>query len=332
MAVCSNLVRSIALLLIVAFSKLTMQAIIIIFIAGDVCELLLCIFITRRIIQVPVKLLWNTKGYKDLLTESLPQLGVAIFTSVMARFDWIFLGLFTTNIVVANYSFAYKLFEVASLPLLVIAPVLIPRFTRLFHTQSTELPELKKTDLFILLRMEMLIASFTALVLNICWVPVIDGLTQGKYGAVNKHTILFLSAGLPFLYLNNYLWTINFAKGRLKMIFYTFLASFLVNLAGDIILIPFLDAEGAAIACLLALASQSIAYLYYTKLEGVQQNSWPVLIAPACAWTSGLLATMFISNTWMILLSATGIFLLLLLITRQLRMADLAVLKRVAGL
>ena len=101
----------------------------------------------------------------------------------------------------------------------------------------------KLNDLFVLLRFEMIIASLVALVLNILWVPVIDFITHGKYGAVNRYTILILSACMPFLYVNNFLWTINFAKGHLKMIFYIFFITFLVNVIGDIILIPFFRAK-----------------------------------------------------------------------------------------
>lgn len=332
MSVTSNVIRSILLILLAMLSHLSLSLIIIIFIAGDLIELLVCILITHRIIKVPVSLQWNKKEYAGLFKESLPQLGVAVFTSLIARFDWIFLGLFTTSAILANYSFAYKIFEVATLPMLVVAPVLIPRFTKIFHPAANEAGAGKINDLFVLLRIEMGIASFVALVLNICWIPVIDLITAGKYGSVNVHTILLLSATMPFLYLNNYLWTVNFARGRLKMIFYVYAASFLVNVFANIILIPLYKAEGAAVAYLLTIVSQSLIYLYQTKLKGLGKPGLAVLLCPACAIASALAASFIFDNNWLQLLAACSFYLLLLVMTRQLLLSDWSVFKRVTGL
>ena len=178
----------------------------------------------------------------------------------------------------------------------------------------------------------MIIASLVALVLNILWVPVIDLITQNKYGAVNRQTILLLSASTPFLYFNNFLWTINFAKGRLKMIFYVFFTSFLFNLVGDIVLIPFFGAEGAAIAYLIAIIVQSILYLKQTKLDGLKTNSYCVLLCPAIAIISGILSTLLFDPSWMILLSALILYFFFLYLTRQIRSSDWLVFKRISGL
>ena len=331
MSVCSNVVRSIALLLLAGLQQLDLTTIVIIFIAGDLLELLVCFFVTQHVIRIPVIVRWNKKGYSDLLKESLPQFGVAVFTSVIARFDWIFLGLFAGTIIVADYSFAYKVFEMATLPMLIVAPVLIPRFTKIFHPSAVAIATEKISDLFVLLRMEMMIASLTALVLNILWVPVIDLVTAGKYGEVNRYTILILSASMPFLYLNNFLWTINFAKGRLKMIFYNFAITFCINVIADIILIPLYKAEGAAVGYLLAIVGQSAFYLYKTRVAGLEKAGISLLLCPVAATASGLAATWLFSNTWAILFTAIFSFFFLLFITRQLRRNDLPVLRRVTG-
>lgn len=278
MSICSNVLHSLALIIFAALGQLDIYVIIIIFIAGDLVEFLLCLFIMQYIIKVRVNLKWNKNEYRRLVKEALPQFGVTVFSSAPARLDWIFIGLIAGNIILAEYSFAYKVFEFATLPMLVIAPVLIPRFTKLFHPSANEVPLDKTNDLYVLLRLEMIIASLAALVLVILWTPVIDLLTSNKYGAVNRNTILLLSASMPFLYFNNFLWIINFAKGRLKMIFYVFLVSFIFNLVGDIVLIPFFNAEGAAFAYLLAIIVQSVIYLHQTKLEGLKQNNYAVVL------------------------------------------------------
>jgi O-antigen/teichoic acid export membrane protein len=332
MAVCSNVLRSILLIAFALWGQFNLYTIVIIFIAGDVAELLLCIIIMRYVIKVPVILKWNKAEYSGLIRESLPQSGVAVFTSALTRLDWIFLGLLANNIILAEYSFAYKVFEVATLPMLVIAPVLIPRFTRLFHPSTPELSSVKANDLLVLFRLEMMIASLTGLVLCILWSPVIDLLTQDKYGGVNQYTIILLSASMPFLYFNNFLWTINFARGKLKMIFYVFLVSFIVNLVGDIILIPFFKAEGAAVAYLVAIITQSIIYFQRTELKGLGKNVHAVLLCPVIALGVGYLAAIVFDATWMILAGSIIFFILLMYFTRQLRNSDWTVFKRVSGL
>ncbi|MEP6673911.1 MAG: oligosaccharide flippase family protein [Ferruginibacter sp.] len=331
MSICSNLVRSIALLVLSAFGNTDLSTIIFIFIIGDLSELILCIFITIKVIKIPVRLQWNKKNYTGLFRESIPQLGVAVITSIIARFDWIFLGIFTSSIILADYSFAYKVFEMSTLPLLVIAPVLISRFAKLFHPAAAKLSVDKTAGIIMLLKMEMLIASFTAMVLNILWVPVIDLITHGKYGFVNRQTILILSACMPFLYLNNFLWTINFSKGRLKMIFYVFLFTLLANLAGDIILIPFFKGEGAAIGYLLAMITQSFLYFRQTNIDGLKKNSYCIILFPCFAAISGYCAYWLLPNSFLALITATIFYFLLLIVTKQLRYEDWLSLKRITG-
>lgn len=328
MSVCSNLIRSVALMALAFYGKIDLFAVVLIFIAGDAAEFMLSLLIMRFMIKVPVRMSFAKETYAGLVKEALPQLGVTIFSSVLARFDWILLGLLAGNVILANYSFAYKVVEVATMPLLIIAPVLIPRFTKLFLSPGAEN---KSSDLAVLLRVEMIIASLFSLLLNMLWIPVIDPFTAGKYGSVNQHTILLLSAAMPFLYFNNFLWTINFAKGKLKMIFYVFLISFLVNVAGDVLLIPFFKAEGAAVAYLSAIVVQLLLYLRQTELAVLRLEMIPVFICPVLAAASGLFSIAFIGDTWSAASVAVISYFLLLLLFRQLRKADLAVIKRITG-
>ncbi|MES1226498.1 MAG: oligosaccharide flippase family protein, partial [Bacteroidota bacterium] len=332
MSVSSNVVRSLALVILALSGHLSHNLVIFIFVGGDLFELLCCILIIQYIIKVPVSIKWNKREYISLFKESLPQMGVSIFTSVIARFDWIIIGLFTSTVILANYSFAYKIFEMATLPMLVVAPVLIPRFTKLFHPGSP-LPNSNRIDeLFALLRIEMIVSSFVALILNIIWVPVIDLASNGKYGSINSTTIMVLSASMPFLYFNNFLWTVNFAKGRLKMIFFVFAASFLINVIANIFLTPVYKAEGAAAAYLLTIVGQSVLYILNTELKGLLRNSGPVLLCPLCAIISGIAASYSFGNSWLQLASACILFLLLLIITRQLLLSDRLLFKRFTGL
>lgn len=327
MSICSNVVRGAALIAYSLFFKVDIKSIVFIFIAADIAELFISLFIVKYIIKASLKIEWNTRRYFSLIKESMPLAGVSVFTSAIARFDWIFLGLLASNVILAEYSFAYKVFEMSTLPLLAIAPVLIPRFTKLFNTVvSIE----KQDDLFILLQIEMIAATLIGLIINIIWSPVIDMLTQNKYGAVNQHTILILSACTPLLYFNNFLWTIHFAKGRLKAIFKIIFITFLINITADIFLIIYFKAEGAAFAYLISLIAQFILYISKTDLKKIKRSWYILLLIPGYATIGTMAAKQIFNNPWLILITSILSFFALLLLSRQFPVTNKSVLRRMS--
>ena len=328
MSVCSNVLRSGTFLLFALFNHYSIEIIIITFIAGDLAELLICILLTKFHLKIPLTLQWDRQYYLSLLKESLPQFGVTIFSAAMARLDWIFLGILASAVMVANYSFAYKVFEVATIPLLIIAPLLIPRFTRIFNANTEEQAGDKINKLLLLLKFEIIIAGLAVLGLNILWVPVIDFITAGKYGLVNTNTILILSACMPFLYFNNFLWTISFAKGDLKQIFRIFLVCFIINLVATIAFIPLFHAEGAAAAYLLAVIVQSVLFFKICGFGKYHKSVTGMLLSVIVAAAAGLLANFIFSNSWLMLLGAVIFYIAGLLLTRQIRPGDFRQIKQ----
>lgn len=324
MLVISNLVRSAGLVVLTLLHVLSLQTTIIIFIAGDAFELALCIYLFKKTAKMPITFGWHKAAYIQLLREALPQTGVVLITSALARFDWIFIGFLVSAAKLAEYSFAYKVFEMATLPLLAIAPLLIPWFTRLFKQQQVNASNLK-----LLLRAELLVAAFTIVVLNMLWAPVVDVVTAGKYGAVNTHTIFILTLCIPFLYLNNFLWTIYFAQSRMKMILTGFIITFLVNVVLDIVLIPIYKNEGAAIAFLAATIVQSIFYLSKNALPGLTAIWLNLFACLFCAVLSILLVQKYFAGGYAGAVFASILFLLLLVVTTQLRPADYKAIRKI---
>lgn len=313
MLVVSNVVRCFGLIILALSSLLSLHNIVLVFIGGDVAELLFCIFLFVFSTRAPLSIEWNKANYFQLLREALPQTGVVLITSALSRFDWIFIGILVSAVKLAEYSFAYKIFEISTLPLLAIAPLLIPRFTRLFQQTDAQADELK-----LLAGIELVVAAFTALVLNICWSPVIDSITSGKYGAVNIKTIFLLSLCIPLLYLNNFFWTIYFAQGRLKMILRSFIITFTVNVGGDIILIPFFKNEGAAFAFFAACLVQTIYYFKQNQIAELK-NLWrPLVLCTVCAFLAGFMSKMLFQNDWVRLITGVAFYVSILFITNQL--------------
>ncbi|MDB5134098.1 MAG: polysaccharide biosynthesis protein [Mucilaginibacter sp.] len=324
MSVISNVARACALIALSLMHIITLRSVIIVFISGDLLELVIGLFLFKRYTGLPLSFKWSKSTYISLLKESFPQFGVVIITSALARFDWIFIGVIVSAVSLAEYSFAYKVFELSTLPLLAIAPLLIPWFTRIFKTGVPNIVKLK-----LLARLEMIIAAFTIVIINICWTPVIDRITAGKYGAVNERTIFILTLCIPLLYLTNFLWTISFAKGRLKMIFTAFVITLSVNVAVDIILIPLYKNEGAAIGYLAGYLAQTVYFIIKNDVKELNKALYPLIICMGCACLSIFLAKMIFANVLEAVLFSILFYLFLLMITMQVRLRDCKDLREV---
>jgi O-antigen/teichoic acid export membrane protein len=324
MLVVSNIVRGSALIALALTHLLSINNIMWVFVAGDTLELLFSIYLFKKNINISIAPRWNKAEYGLLVKQSLPQVGVVLITSALARFDWLFIGFMVSAVKLAEYSFAYKVFEISTLPLLAIAPLLIPRFTQLFKNESYNVDNLK-----LLIRAEMVIATFTGLLLNMCWNPLIDQLTVNKYGAVNSHTIFILSLCLPFIYVMNFFWTIYFVQNRLRMILQVFLITFGVNVIGDLLLIPFFKNEGAAIAFLASCVIQAILFSSKNKITALNGSLLTLLKCTACALISGILAKFLFQNFWLALSASVVSYVLILILTQQIKTADYKGLRKI---
>lgn len=276
-----------------------------VFIVSDLAEWLISRYEGKKLLkQAPGA---GNQSYLALLKSALPQAGTVLFSSALARFDWIFIGLFVSAAKLAEYSFAYKAFEVCSLPLLAIAPLLVPAFVRGSGIDRGRL-----------VRLELSLAWATVLWLNLLWTPVVDPLTGGMYGAVNAKTVLMLSLALPILYQNNFLWTLHFAKGGMRWILVTFACSFAVNVLGDVLLIPRWGNEGAAVAFLAAIVLQTLLY----QKDILENAWWSQLLCGACAAGAALIAQQT-SALWFRLVLATAVYIIGMVLTRRVRPDDL---------
>ncbi|HET7899027.1 MAG TPA: oligosaccharide flippase family protein, partial [Flavisolibacter sp.] len=250
MSVVAAVLKGLCLSVLSFAHHLTLPAVVLVFLLADALELVCSLFFFSRFFGWHLRLAVKLNDYRSFFKAALPQVGTVLFAAALARADWLLIGLFLSPANLAEYSFAYKAFEISSLPLLVIAPLLVPWFTRL---QKAGIPFHQHPPVQLLLRAEIMIACFTALCLNLLWNPFIDNITGGRYGAVNSETIFILSLTLPVLYLNNFFWSLHFAKGNLRIILYNFALCFLLNVAGNIFLLPLYGNVGAAIAYLLSV-------------------------------------------------------------------------------
>jgi O-antigen/teichoic acid export membrane protein len=324
----SNLIKSAWLLWIVFFSFLTIQQVLAIYIISSLVELLVCFFVVQFKLKTGISNQWVVRDYFILLNESLPQIGSVLLNACIARIDWILLGIFSGTVITAEYSFAYKVFELCPVPLLILAPVLLSRFSKYF-SQNPETSVLnKKRELGFFIRYEMIAATIIPLVLNVVWIPLIDTLTNNKYGAVNKTNFLLLSLCVPFQYMINLLWTVEFAQNRLKRVFRITAITCFIIVAGDVLLIPLLDARGAAIVYLLATAIEYFFYLRVSVIAGIKESWQSLIFCVSVALLSGTVVNSITNVVLIQLPLSVFIYFILLVATKQIKKEDLQMIKQ----
>lgn len=325
MSVTSNAVKTTLLVAFLFGSSLDIYSLIWIFIIADASELVLSIILGNRILKKNWLRKFSFDHYKKMLQASLHQAAVSIFSYALARFDWILIGLVLPAYKLGEYSFAYKVFELSTLPLLIIAPLLLPLFVRIFGKQV----RYDQKDLEFLLRAELVVASFVIIVLNLCWTPVVDMITAGKYGMVNSGVIMVLSLSMPFLYLNNFLWTINFAQGKNAAILKVFIICFFVNVIANLVMVPVFGNEGAAAAYLLAMVTQTLLFLRFTEILKAEKIWKPFLLPVSLAVLIIYTSKMIFLNPWLLVMIAVMVHLFILFLSEQVKIRDWYRLKRI---
>ena len=317
MSSCANIVKVLVLLVMAFLQQVSVSMIILVYLVASAVELAVCIFIYRVTLKLPVIAGFENKRYLSFLREALPQLGITIFNTALARMDWILLGILSTSVVVAEYSFTNKLFELATLPLLILAPVIFPKISKLFADGHTSLSLQKMQYLKLLVRAEIIVAVWIAMAINICWKDIIDLITDHKYGSSTIGIIFIMSFAMPLVYLNNIFWNILFAKGKMKILFQIFFVAFVVNMIADAVLIPLFQAKGAALGFVIALFSQAVFYFNKIEIPIIKKNAlhlFPVMIA---ALIAGFLSVNLINFFIEQLILGTGIYFFLLFIMKK---------------
>jgi len=324
----SNAIRSVWILWVILFSTLTINQVLLIYIISSFAELLICIYMLNYKMHISLSSQWKISEYRELIKESLPLIGSAFLNAAVTRFDWIMLGLFSTSAITAEYSFAYKVYELSPVPVLILAPVLLSRFSRYFSMQPEITLLNKKEELSLLVRFEMVFATLLPLILNIVWTPLIDWLTNGKYGSVNEFTFFTLSLCIPFFYFINLLWTINFAQNRLTLIFKVSSIICLIIIVGDSIMIPLLAAKGAAIVYLIAIITEFILFFRVSILSQIKDLWKPLIYCLIISLISGFFAHYLLFSIIFKLIIGLLVYGSLLAITGIIKKSDILLIRQ----
>jgi O-antigen/teichoic acid export membrane protein len=269
---------------------------------------------------------FRKKAYFKLLKEAMPQYMVVIFDSSISRIDIVLMGFITTKAITGDYGFAYRAFEISRLPIVIIAPIIMVKFARMFGG-AARVSEDKKTEVSTLFAVEIFLATLIPLVLNVLWGPVVDYISKGKYGYSNSTEFMILSVCIPFQFAINILWTLAFTNKRYKVVSAITIATAATNLLLNLVFIPLYGGIGAACVFLGTILLQ-VGMYYYVVRKRVMHLPVKSLVA---FLLFGIIAyyTAFsvVENVVLQLLIAIGIYLALSFGLKQIGKQHLITLK-----
>lgn len=325
-SIITNCLKLAAVVLLLLFHTLTVQNIVLGFVFTSFIELLINFYFINKRIGQRLRPVLEKTTYKDFVLESLPQLGVVLFDSALARVDWILLGIISTISITAEYSFAYKFFELSKLPLLILAPVLLTRFSRLYQSNEP-VSEEKQRSIQAFFNLEIFIALLIPVFMICAWTDLIDFITDGKYGAVNQITYTILAICVPLHFVINFLWTMGFVQKQLKAIMYITIGVSVLNLLANIILIPLYGSTGAAIAFLLGTIVQLLLYYFTVNQDIILINLKNALLLFLIAVSSILILRIFIENNYLLAFIACILYISLALGFRLVSLKNMSIRK-----
>ena len=295
--------------------------VVVILAAGSAVELLLTFLYMR--LRERFRFCWSWRQYKLLRKEALPQYISVLFDISLARTDWILLGILGTATATADYSFAYRAFELARMPILIIGILVMPKLARRLEGGKVS-GEGIADGIRTFYKTELLCAVIIAIILAIVWMPLAGTLSHGKYGASNEHMVWVLAACVPIHFAINFLWMLTFAARRYKSAARITVITALVNIGLNMVFIPLWGGLGAAFAFLIASVLQVVLYWRQVSKSVVQLSCRPpvLYVLTGAALVAGYF---WLRPGWLAGLCITlPLFLFLTILLRQWSVADLS--------
>lgn len=311
-----NFFKLILIVTLLCVKLFSIKNIVIGFIIAAMIEILLSYLYISLHFKAKLKPIYNQSAYKGFIKEALPQLAIVIFDSALARFDWILLGILSTTTITAEYSFAFRFFELMKMPLIIIAPILFTRFSKILQ-EGTIVSEETKKSIQQFYNLELFISLIIPVIMVCAWSQAIDLVTDHKYGAVNELTFSILACCIPLQFVINFYWTIGVVQGELKSIMKIIIGTSILNIVGNWVLIPYLGSQGAAIAYLMSSLAQ--AYLYYRVIQQdrIKIHSKHLFIFTFNAVLAVLAARYFCSNSYLAAAVACLAYIILAFLSKQ---------------
>lgn len=236
------------------------------------------------------RLSWNPTFFLMILKKSLPFAILFLLMSFYNRIDSVMLERLLPAGVGASeagiYASAFRLLDALVMIAYLFSVILLPLFSKMLKNNENITPIVKSS--FSLL---FLFSVTSVVLLEIFRLPVLD-LLYREHVAESAAVFRFLIAGIIPISFTYIFGTMLTANGNMKLLNITAIAGIVVNMAVNLILIPRMQAEGAAIA---SLSTQSVVAVLQVVIA-FRQLKVPVNSLPL--WQSLLFTVVLIPAVW----------------------------------
>lgn len=236
------------------------------------------------------RLNWNPTFFLMILKKSLPFAILFLLMSFYNRIDSVMLERMLPEGVGASeagiYASAFRLLDALVMIAYLFSVILLPLFSKMLKNKENITPIVKSS--FSLL---FLFSVTSVVLLELFRMPVLD-LLYREHVAESAAVFRFLIAGIIPISFTYIFGTMLTANGNMKLLNITAIAGIVVNLAVNLLLIPRLQAVGAAVA---SLSTQSVVALLQVAIA-IRQLKVPVRSLPLLQ--SLLFTVLLIPSVW----------------------------------
>ena len=271
-----------------------------------------------------VKIDWSF--CKSLAKAALPFLLVSVFTAITYRTDMVMLSLMKGNAAVGFYSAAYRLIDVLSFIPVAFTTALFPVFSQLHISGQDSLRFAYQRSFKYLLLVGLPIAVATTLVAD----RIILGIYASGFNEAAA-ALRILIWGIPFSFLNSLLGTTLISINRQDLMARLSFLLMVLNVIGNLLLIPKYSYVGASIATVVTSALACALCLYFVSRLVCPVGLHRLIIRPtmACAVMVGSLILLRHLNLFLVVPVVAIIYLAVLLLLKTFTREDFDLLKQV---
>jgi O-antigen/teichoic acid export membrane protein len=216
-----------------------------------------------------------------LLSAGWPLMLNALLVGLFFRADQFIIQASASSLEVARYEAAYRFLNFA---LLITPAVTLALFPRMSRHAANDRPRLLYEYTFAL--KALTIISIPLVALTVWFAPLLIAIVTGGKGGYlpeSAAALQILIFFLPLSFINGLTQYVLIALDRQRLITGAFAATVIFNFASNLLLVPLLGINGAAIATILSEVVLLVPFIYWTQRELGHINLAGVILKPLIA-------------------------------------------------
>jgi O-antigen/teichoic acid export membrane protein len=263
---------------------------------------------------------------KSLVKAALPLLVASVFGMIAHRIDMVMLSLMKGDAAVGLYSAAYRLgIDALSFIPMAFTTALFPVLSQLHISRQDSLKFAYQKSVKYLLLVGLPIAVGTTLVSD----RIIVGIYSGGFSGAEV-ALQILIWGTPFNFLNWLLVTMLISIDKQNLITRVVFLSMVLNVIGNLMLIPRYSYAGASIATVVTGVIGCALYLHFVSRLVYRIEFHKLIVKPAiaCGVMAGSLILLRHLNLFLVVPLVAIIYLGILFVAKYISSEDIALLKQ----